>query len=131
MSSINPNEDARILRNRRDAQAAFTLGGDASNPSPEEIESEIRHTRAQMDGTLSELQRKLSSKPNEVLEEFVENLSQAVVRNPVPTVLLGAGLLWIMGSFLIRHRVPVDTPAAIRCARMDPHGRGTPTGGSQ
>lgn len=115
MSTVNPNpnDEERIRQARRDAEVAFTQGGEQlgrgadGGRSPEEIESEIRQTRAQMDGTLSRLQRKLSSKPNEVVDEFTENLTQAIVRNPVPTVLLGTGLLWMMGSFLIRHRVPV------------------------
>lgn len=107
MSTTNPNDDARLRETRRDAEIAFGRSDETTARSPEEIENEIRHTRAQMDGTLSQLQRKLTGAPNEAIGEFTQNLTQAVVRNPVPTVLLGTGLLWMMGSFLWRHRVPV------------------------
>jgi ElaB/YqjD/DUF883 family membrane-anchored ribosome-binding protein len=114
MSTVNPNDDARIRRNREDAEIAFTQNDvgtardDATGArSPEEIEAEISRTRAQMDGTLSQLQRRLGEKPNEVADQFVHNLTEAVIRNPVPALLVATGAVWVMGSTLWRHRVPV------------------------
>lgn len=106
MNTTNPHDDARLRETRRDAEIAFGRSDQAAR-SPEDIENEIHHTRAQLDSTLSQLQRKLTGAPNEAIGEFTQNLTQAVVRNPVPTILLGTGLLWMMGSFLWRHRVPV------------------------
>ena len=105
MSSINPNEDARIRQNREDARAAFSQTD--RERTPEEIEADIRTTRSEMDGTLSQLQRRLSSAPNEMVGDFTESFKQAVVRNPVPAALIAAGLVVVAGSTLLRHRVPL------------------------
>ena len=77
------------------------------NESPERIEDEIRGTRREIDRTLDALQSKLS--PGQLLDhalsyvkdgggEFASNLGRTVSRNPVPVVLLGIGLTWLMCS---------------------------------
>lgn len=77
------------------------------NESPERIEDEIRGTRREIDRTLDALQSKLS--PGQLLDqalsymkdgggEFASNIGRTVSRNPVPVVLLGIGLTWLMCS---------------------------------
>lgn len=73
--------------------------------TPEEIESEIAMTRAEMDDTLDALQRKLS--PGQILDqalayvrsgpgEFASNFTGTIKQNPVPVALLGISLGWLM-----------------------------------
>lgn len=76
--------------------------------SPGEIESEIEQTRAEMNHTLDEIQRKLS--PGQLVDEalsyvrgsgaggFAANFGATVRDNPVPVTLLGVGLAWLMMS---------------------------------
>jgi hypothetical protein len=72
---------------------------------PEELEREIDRTRAHMEHTLDLLERKLS--PGELIDEllnmakrngFTRNLSTQVQNNPLPTLLTGVGLAWLMAS---------------------------------
>lgn len=73
--------------------------------TPEEIENEISMTRAEMSNTLDAIQRKLS--PGQILDqalayvrsgpgEFASNLTETIKQNPVPVVLLGISLGWLM-----------------------------------
>lgn len=73
--------------------------------TPEEIESEIAMTRAEMSDTLDAIQRKLS--PGQILDqalayvrsgpgEFTSNLTETIKQNPVPVALLGISLGWLM-----------------------------------
>ncbi len=73
--------------------------------TPEEIESEIAMTRAEMSDTLDAIQRKLS--PGQILDqtlayvrsgpgEFASNLTETIKQNPVPVALLGISLGWLM-----------------------------------
>ena len=75
--------------------------------SPEQIESEIRSTRRDIDRTLDALQTRLS--PGQLLDqalgyvrsgggEFAANFGRTVTRNPIPVTLLGIGCLWLMCS---------------------------------
>lgn len=74
--------------------------------SPQEIEAEINHTRAELSETLDAISHKLS--PGELVDqalgylrgpnEFVGNLSDSVKRNPIPVALVGIGLSWLMIS---------------------------------
>lgn len=77
------------------------------NKSPEQIESEIRNTRRDIDRTLDALQTRLS--PGQLLDqalgymksgggEFAANFGRTVTQNPVPVTLLGIGCLWLMCS---------------------------------
>jgi hypothetical protein len=75
---------------------------------PEEIESSIRQTRAEMDATLHALEERLT--PGQLIDqgidylrhsganEFVGNLGNSVKRNPVPVALVGIGLAWLMAT---------------------------------
>lgn len=74
---------------------------------PEEIESEIESTRAEMDHTLEAIQRKFS--PGQLLDqtlayfregpgEFGSNLGTTIKQNPVPVTLVGLGLTWLMAA---------------------------------
>jgi hypothetical protein len=75
--------------------------------SPEQIESEIRSTRRDIDRTLDALQTRLS--PGQLLDqalsyaksgggEFATNFGRTVTQNPIPVTLLGLGVLWLMCS---------------------------------
>lgn len=73
--------------------------------SPEQLEHEIAQTRAAIDRKLTLLQRQLS--PRRVARRaavaageqggtFVRNLGATLRDNPVPAVLLGVGICWLM-----------------------------------
>lgn len=77
---------------------------------PERIEAELARTRDRLDGTLSELQQRLS--PGQLLEQtlgamqngrdgasdMAGNLAESVRNNPLPVALIGIGLGWLMMS---------------------------------
>jgi ElaB/YqjD/DUF883 family membrane-anchored ribosome-binding protein len=78
-----------------------------SGKSSTELENEIRMIRAEMDGTLRELERKVS--PGELLDralhqlpggprEFANNLGSALRDNPLPATLTGIGIAWLMAA---------------------------------
>lgn len=80
---------------------------DDSRKDPETLEREIEETRADVDHTLEALQAKLS--PGQLLDqalgmlrehggEFARNLSSSVKQNPIPMLLTGVGLAWLMAS---------------------------------
>lgn len=73
---------------------------------PDEIESDIARKRAEVSSTIDAIQRKLT--PGELMEEamqmlrqgnareFTDNLGRSVRDNPMPVVLIGVGLAWMM-----------------------------------
>lgn len=107
MSTVNPNDSARVRQNRQDAEAAFSQLPADRDGSPEAIEADIRRTRSNMDSTLNELQSRLMGARHDLVNQFTHNLTEAVIRNPVPAALLGSGLVLVLASTLWRHRVPV------------------------
>lgn len=82
--------------------------GNGSTRRPEEIQAEIRRTREQMDGTLSAIEQRFT--PGQLVDqglnylrqsggqEFVSNLGQQAKQNPLPVVLVGIGLAWLMAT---------------------------------
>ena len=69
--------------------------------SPDQLEREIYETRAQIDRKLGLLQERLS--PRNVANAmgaqggtFARNLGTALRDNPVPALLLGIGICWLM-----------------------------------
>lgn len=73
--------------------------------SAEELQRDIRQHRSSLDETLSALQHKFS--PGEMLDEglrylktgpgeFAGNLAHAAKNNPLPLLLTGVGLAWLM-----------------------------------
>lgn len=73
--------------------------------SPEQLERKIAKTRAEIDTTLDEIQERLS--PGRILEQvmsytksnggaFAGNLGRSLRDNPVPVMLMGVGLTWLM-----------------------------------
>lgn len=76
--------------------------------SPDEIEAEIHRTRQHMNDTLHELEKKLSPKQimdtaydrvrNGGANEFLTTFGKTVKQNPVPFLLTGVGLGWLMMS---------------------------------
>ncbi len=89
---------------------------------PDEIQEDIARTRAELDSTLSALERRLS--PDYVIDrateylrgdggrEMLDTMTAVARRNPVPTALLGVSLAWLMLSGregrLAPHRAPVS-----------------------
>ena len=83
----------------------------STNPgskSPEEVQREVRQSRAEVEETLEAIQERLS--PGQLFEQavdymrssngsdFLRNLGAAVRDNPVPVALVGTGLAWLMMS---------------------------------
>ena len=76
--------------------------------SPEEVQREARQSRAEVEQTLDAIQERLS--PGQLFEQaveymrssngndFVRNLGARVRDNPLPIVLVGTGLAWLMLS---------------------------------
>lgn len=76
------------------------------NRRPEEIESDIARTRAEVSSTIDAIQSKLT--PGQMMDqalqylrgsgasEFGANLGRSVRDNPMPVALVGVGLAWMM-----------------------------------
>jgi ElaB/YqjD/DUF883 family membrane-anchored ribosome-binding protein len=81
---------------------------DPGNRSSAEIEQEVEATRARLAGTLGEIRDRAS--PGQLFEQaldyakqsggadFARNLGASVRDNPLPLVLIGAGIAWLMMS---------------------------------
>src|SRR3546814_848117 len=78
---------------------------DSQAASPEQLEREIAYTRGEIDRKLALLQARLS--PRQVAGQmahsfgsqgglFARNLGATLRDNPVPTLLLGIGICWLM-----------------------------------
>lgn len=87
------------------------MSGQTTDPgqrSAAEIERDVETTRARVSGTLEELREKAS--PGQLFEqvldyarhsggrEFARNLGQSIRDNPMPLLLIGAGIGWMMMS---------------------------------
>jgi len=78
------------------------------NRRPEEIESDIERTRADVSSTIDAIQSKLT--PGQMMDqalqylrgsgarEFGSNLGRSVRDNPMPVALVGVGIAWMMMS---------------------------------
>jgi hypothetical protein len=74
--------------------------------SAEEVQREVRESRAEVEQTLEAIQQRLS--PGQIFDqavdymrgsggqEFLRNLGATVRDNPVPMVLMGTGIAWLM-----------------------------------
>jgi hypothetical protein len=80
---------------------------DDARKDPATLEREIDQTRADMNQTLGELERKFS--PGQLLDQaisfskehggdFTANLSQSVRDNPMPALLTAVGIVWMVTS---------------------------------
>lgn len=83
---------------------------DPGDKAPAEIEREVEQTRSQVSSTLDELRSKL--KPSQMMDEvvgeavdwvkgsggteFARNLGATVRDNPLPVLLIGAGVAWML-----------------------------------
>lgn len=79
---------------------------DPGSRSAAEIEQDVERSRARLSGTLDELRERLS--PGQLFEqvmdyakgsggrEFLGNLGSSVRDNPLPVLLIGAGIGWMM-----------------------------------
>jgi hypothetical protein len=89
-----------------------TTTAEPGGRSPADIEGDVERTRADVSGTLDALRDKLA--PGQILDEvidraadyargsggaaFARNLGSAVRDNPLPVLLIGAGIGWLMLS---------------------------------
>lgn len=103
-----------------------TPGSDPSNGTrrePEDLKREADAIRADMDRTLSALERKLS--PRQMLDrslDFVQanggqalnKLGAAVNKNPLPLLLTSAGLIWLIASNRSSRRSSHDSMSSRR-----------------
>jgi hypothetical protein len=87
---------------------------DKESRSSNDIESDIRQTRGRMDATLDELSDRLSarsllnsaldwwesrcvgSRPVGAANDTYQSLARYVKDNPIPSVLVGAGVVWMI-----------------------------------
>ena len=88
--------------NYQDTQPSRNTG---KNMSSEDYEKEIEHTREEINETLHSLENKLSPRElwNQTIDEWGEgmkdfsgNFGKAIRDNPVPAVLMGMSMLWLM-----------------------------------
>ncbi|MES2711423.1 MAG: DUF3618 domain-containing protein [Pseudomonadota bacterium] len=89
-----------------------TTSTDPGNKSPGQIEREVEATRASVSGTLDELRGKFEPRQivDQVVEqvadyarssggaEFARNLGASMRDNPLPVMLIGAGIGWLLLS---------------------------------
>ncbi|WP_052384015.1 DUF3618 domain-containing protein [Litchfieldella xinjiangensis] len=78
------------------------------NTSPDDIEAEIHQTREELDDTLHELEHRLSPQHavdvamdrvrNGGANEFLSNLGRTIKENPLPVLVTGIGLGWLILS---------------------------------
>jgi len=105
------------------------LRSDVHKP-PEQLEREADSARSAIEGTLAELEQRLS--PGEMLDrvtdmvkrnggEFGENLLAQVRNNPLPTIIAGIGVAWLMAA---SKRPPPRSANGQRTARNDYRGDG-------
>jgi ElaB/YqjD/DUF883 family membrane-anchored ribosome-binding protein len=103
------------------------MSGSTTDPgdrSSAELEREVEATRAGLTDTLGTLRERAS--PNQLFEqaldyarssggmELLRNLGQAVRDNPLPLVLIGAGVGWLMFSGGSRASTPAGSGARFR-----------------
>jgi hypothetical protein len=86
-------------------QQTFAASTESGAKSSAELEREVRQSRAEVEDTLDAIQDRLS--PGQMADqfthymrenggEFARNLGQMVKQNPVPVMLVGVGLAWMM-----------------------------------
>jgi hypothetical protein len=78
------------------------------NKSPEQLEREVEDSRAQLNNTLNEIRDRMS--PGQMVDEalsfaknnggadFGRNLATQARDNPLPVLLIGAGIAWLMSG---------------------------------
>lgn len=93
----------------------------AEHPEPtSELERDVADRRERIDDTLRQIQSRLT--PGQMVDEilhhgrgagtdFVANLGRTLSGNPIPTALVGVGLLWLLLSPKPAPNVPAAKPA--------------------
>jgi Protein of unknown function (DUF3618) len=102
----------------------------------EQLERKAEFTRAQIADSLAELRDRMT--PGQVMDEtldyfrdgragqFVRNLRQQVVDNPIPVALIGAGLGWLMlGNRTPRSESVLRSAAQMRTNKYETAGAGS------
>lgn len=101
MNTTNTTTDSTANKDRSDDDRADT------EKSPEQLDTEVDAARVRLEGTASELAGRLS--PDELMHralgmvrehggDFSRNLGSRVKNNPLPMILTGVGLSWLMLS---------------------------------
>ena len=96
------------------------LRNDVHKPA-EQLEREADSARIAVEGTLADLQQRLS--PGEMVDramdmvkrhggEFGDNLLTQVRNNPIPTIIAGVGVAWLMAAS--KRRPPTAIRTAVR-----------------
>ena len=106
---------------------------DADNRSTTEIEQDIEATRAELDRTISAIEEKLS--PGQVVDEMFGyfrnrpgsggDLVFWLRENPVPVILIGIGLAWLIFGSRNPQTAYLPAPGSRRSGEsvpMGPHG---------
>lgn len=91
-----------------DDRTAERPSRDGDSRAPEQIERDIRDTRAEVGATLDAIQSKLT--PGQMMDQalgylrtslpadFGRSMNETVRNNPLPVALVGIGLAWMMAS---------------------------------
>jgi hypothetical protein len=94
----------------------------------EQCEREAENTRSELAGTIAELRRRMT--PGRMVDEavdyardtsaaeFLRNLVREARDYPLPLVLIGAGIAWLIVASSLRRRVIVDAPGIDPSARL-------------
>lgn len=127
MSTNESDASANVDREtRRLAERHASLDGQ----EPETIERDIDATRADVRATLEALEHRLSfdrlieltvGRVRERGGEFAGNLSEAAAQNPLPLLLAGIGLGWLM--LTSRHKTPASATAGARARAPNAAGK--------
>jgi Protein of unknown function (DUF3618) len=101
----------------------------------EQFEREAEETRCQLSGTLEELRYRMT--PGRVLDEFldyarygaagefVRNIGREVRENPMPLVLIGIGIAWLMLASSRTSRAAIDRAAEMAARTANDIGAAT------
>lgn len=101
-----------------------------TNDNPDALESEVEATRSRMNETIDAIERKLT--PGEMMNEgldyfrhsgsgeFLTNLGESAKSNPMPAVLTGIGIGWLM----LANRSPRNGGATLRAGEVKDKAKG-------
>ena len=102
-----------------------------STMEQDRIEEDLQRTRSRMDRRLNELQGKLA--PGQIFEdlldyvrgnggaEFGQKLMASVQKNPLPAVVAGVGIAWLMASDFRPQTRVITAPVDRNVAGYEPH----------
>ncbi|WP_181706270.1 DUF3618 domain-containing protein [Chthonobacter rhizosphaerae] len=92
----------------------YSNGNGHENRDPDRIENEVEEARARLSMTLDQIRERMS--PGQILDQvldyskesgggmFAKNLGRSVRDNPLPVLLIGAGISWLLTADRFGHR---------------------------